>query len=158
MIKFFDSAERRGKAGFTLIELLVVIGIIGVLASVVLASLNTARRKSRDARRVSDMKQVQLALELYFDSQNPTAYPAGDYAAATTALEGANCGGAACINTMPTDPTGTNPYQYVNIGTTSYFIGATLEDTDNAVLNNDIDGDFGATVGGCDDPVYCVRP
>jgi len=61
------------KAGFTLIELLVVIAIIGILSSVVLASLNSARTKSRDARRLSDMKQVQLALELYYDSNN--AYP-----------------------------------------------------------------------------------
>ena len=53
------------KKGFTLIELLVVIAIIGILASVVLASLNSARKKSRDARRVADIKQIQLALELY---------------------------------------------------------------------------------------------
>ena len=57
----------RKNQGFTLIELLVVIAIIGVLASVVLASLNTARKKSRDARRIADIKQIQLALELYFD-------------------------------------------------------------------------------------------
>ncbi|MDP2676640.1 MAG: type II secretion system protein [bacterium] len=59
--------------GFTLIELLVVIAIIGILASVVLASLNSARLKSRDARRLSDMKQIRLALELYFSDN--TAYP-----------------------------------------------------------------------------------
>ena len=54
---------RRGtKGGFTLIELLVVIAIIGVLASIVLASLNTARRKSRGACRITDFKQIQHAL------------------------------------------------------------------------------------------------
>ena len=61
--------------GFTLIELLVVIAIIGILSSVVLASLNSAREKARDARRVSDLKQMQVALELYYDSHN--AYPVG---------------------------------------------------------------------------------
>lgn len=59
--------------GFTLIELLVVIAIIGMLSSVVLASLNTARAKSKDARRIADMKQISIALELYFDSNR--AYP-----------------------------------------------------------------------------------
>ncbi len=53
------------QSGFTLIELLVVISIIGLLASVVLASLNSARSKSRDARRVSDMHQITNALYLY---------------------------------------------------------------------------------------------
>lgn len=52
--------------GFTLIELLVVIAIIGVLSSVVLASLNDARTKSRDTKRLSDMKQMQIALDLYY--------------------------------------------------------------------------------------------
>ncbi|MCF7833652.1 MAG: prepilin-type N-terminal cleavage/methylation domain-containing protein [Candidatus Pacebacteria bacterium] len=53
--------------GFTLIELLVVVAIIGILSSVVLASLNSARAKARDARRLSDVTQIQKALELYFN-------------------------------------------------------------------------------------------
>ena len=62
----------KNKAGFTLIELLVVIAIISLLASVVMASLNSARSKARDARRVSDVKQFQLALGLYYDKYGIT--------------------------------------------------------------------------------------
>lgn len=60
-------------SGFTLIELLVVISIIGLLSSVVLASLNSARKKARDIRRVTDIAQFQKALEFYFDTYN--SYP-----------------------------------------------------------------------------------
>ena len=53
---------RTGKqsTGFTLIELLVVIAIIGVLSSVVLASLNTARARARDAERLSNLRENKL--------------------------------------------------------------------------------------------------
>lgn len=61
------------RKGFTLIELLVVIAIIGLLATLAVVALNNARMKSRDAKRVSDIKQVQTALELYFNDQN--GYP-----------------------------------------------------------------------------------
>jgi prepilin-type N-terminal cleavage/methylation domain-containing protein len=48
--------------GFTLIELLVVIAIIGLLASIILASLNTAQQKGRDARRLEDLKEMGNAI------------------------------------------------------------------------------------------------
>ena len=59
--------------GFTLIELLVVISVIGLLASVILISLNSARIKARIAFRVATMKQIATALELYYDNNN--GYP-----------------------------------------------------------------------------------
>jgi len=52
--------------GFTLIELLVVIAIIGLLSSMVLVAMNSARMKARDARRVSDIKQIATAMEMYY--------------------------------------------------------------------------------------------
>lgn len=61
---------RNRNIGFTLIELLVVVAIIGLLASVAMVSINNARLKSRDARRLSDMRQIQTALELYYDKNN----------------------------------------------------------------------------------------
>ncbi len=59
--------------GFTLIELLVVIAIIGLLSSIALVSLNSARKKARNAKRVSDLRQIQSALELYYSDNN--SYP-----------------------------------------------------------------------------------
>lgn len=61
--------------GFTLIELLVVIAIIGLLSSIVLASLHTAGQKANDARRLSDINSVVQALELYAND-NGGHYPA----------------------------------------------------------------------------------
>ncbi|MDD5251647.1 MAG: type II secretion system protein [Patescibacteria group bacterium] len=65
---------KTNKKGFTLIELLVVIAIIGLLSTLAVVALNSARQKSRDSKRVADVKQIQTALELYFaDSTN--GYP-----------------------------------------------------------------------------------
>jgi type II secretory pathway pseudopilin PulG len=60
----------RKKNGFTLIELLVVIAIIGLLSTIVLVSLNRARQKARDARRLADIRQILLALEMYYDAND----------------------------------------------------------------------------------------
>lgn len=124
------------KKGFTLIELLVVIAIIALLSTLAVVALGSARQKSRDAKRLSDIKQVQTALELYFTDQN--GYPA----APTTALGdtlGASCLGAngfqatgLCTGTtymglVPANPLPNGaPYTYTSASST-YTIIFTLE-------------------------------
>jgi prepilin-type N-terminal cleavage/methylation domain-containing protein len=71
-----ESKKSLIQRGFTLIELLVVIAIIGLLSSVVLGSLNSARAKSRDARRQSDLNTLRNAFLLVADA-NGGVYPAG---------------------------------------------------------------------------------
>jgi len=123
--------------GFTLIELLVVIAIIGLLSTLAVVALNNARQKSRDAKRVSDIKQIQTALELYFADQN--AYPAGAGIALGTATYTALSSGAGFSNTpsgttymgqVPQNPTpGGAAYAYTVSGTgnSTYSITFTLE-------------------------------
>ena len=54
------------KKGFTLIELLVVVAIIGLLSTLAVVALSTAREKTRDSKRLSDLKNIQTALELHY--------------------------------------------------------------------------------------------
>ena len=102
-------------SGFTLIELLVVIAIIGVLSSVVLASLNTARSKSRDAKRMAEIRQLQIALDFYYDSNGYYPESGWLYSYNASWLNNTNVLGVALnpyLPTLPIDPTNqsTPPY------------------------------------------------
>ncbi len=137
--------------GFTLIELLVVIAIVGILSSVVLASLSSARTKARDARRIADLNQIKTALELFYDSYG--YYPQSGC--------GWDCNGykysydsswnslatdlAPYIGTLPKDPLNSLcapwnnncfSYSYGNVGRNTYSaqydLTAQLEDTSSS--------------------------
>jgi len=165
--------------GFTLIELLVVIAIIAILASIILASLNTARSKSRDARRVADLKQVQLALELYNNdnSKYPLQGVYGNLSGISATLV------PTYISALPSDPCtytySTYTYNYASLtgsGSTatlctvapcnSYALVAQLESaTPASTFSSSYQGtDFTGTgsVTTCGTAVsggyYCVRP
>lgn len=115
----------KGHRGFTLIELLVVIAIIGILSSVVLASLNTARQKARDARRISDIKNLQLALELSADDHGGN-YPA---ALADLVTDG-------YISVVPLDPSDDSAPLYGSNNSTQYHLAFDLENSANLPDND----------------------
>lgn len=150
------------RKGFTLIELLVVIAIIGILASIVLVSLNSARQKARDVKRVGDIRQMQLALEGYYDEKQ--AYPGDDLAAVCAPLTGlADELVPTYIAALPVDPQGGSVvYAYdapVAADGQDYVLRADLED----VLHTALTGDVDATVHGCDcadaaSGFFCVQP
>ncbi|MFA5133765.1 MAG: prepilin-type N-terminal cleavage/methylation domain-containing protein [Patescibacteria group bacterium] len=136
--KNYKKTKMKKAKGFTLIELLVVIAIIGLLSTLAVVALNNARQKSRDAKRVSDVKQVSTALELYFADNNgyPTAATAITLGDATHTCLGTNGFATECTGTTymgqvpsaPTPPTG-NTYTYTSADGSTYSIGFTLEGT-----------------------------
>jgi len=153
--KFFKKIKsmrhKKSSAGFTLIELLVVITIIGILSTIVMVSLNTARGKARDARRVSDVRQLQLALEMHQDSN-------GRYPSDLSELA------PQYVNAEPMDPNGIDGYQYcVNSARNSYHLGTSvgLESGDGIILLSDADiisDDCASGSFSGEDPIYDVRP
>jgi len=87
------------KSAFSLIELLVVIAIIGILVSVATVSYTTIQKRSRDSRRMTDMKAVQNAFEQYYGDN--TMYPASCSLSPTYLPLG-----------IPIDPKNSTPYIY----------------------------------------------
>lgn len=146
----------RKQKGFTLVELLVVISIIGVLATLVLLQLGTARARARDTKRIADVNQVRTAIEQYFED-NGGRYP--------TLIDATTVG--RYLARVPVDPLTGNGYGYAYnpaATPTQYQLWAKLEQT-AAALNADVDIDStgwsGDAVDGDDtncatDPDACI--
>lgn len=108
------------KKGFTLIELLVVVSIIGLLSTLAVVALGSARVKARDAKRVADVRQISTALELYYSDVG--SYP-NTYATPSSGLPlgidgvsrclssgsafAATCTGTTFMGAVPADPSAT---------------------------------------------------
>ena len=114
--------------GFTLIEVTLVLGIIGILTSLTLVALNVPfqLQKTRDGTRKADMRNVQLALELYRTDQ-------GSYPALITCGNALAAGGSTYMQQVPCEKkSGWPAYSYVQVGS-GYTLTACLEvssDTD----------------------------
>ncbi len=118
------------RSGFTLIELLIVISIIGILSVIGMVAYSTFLKNSRDAKRQSDLKFIQSALEEYHSDQ--LYYPSG------TTLGSSITNGKTplktYLTTVPNDPKDQSAYSYVaqpsgcaTAACTSYCLSASLE-------------------------------
>ncbi|MEK9173605.1 MAG: prepilin-type N-terminal cleavage/methylation domain-containing protein [Patescibacteria group bacterium] len=176
--KVTNGVSRRG---FTLIEILIVVAIIGILASVVLVGLGPLQRQGRDARRISDIKQIQTGLEFYYTKCGyyPGAVQAGvagtqctariaglielNVTAAAADLGGILTGSLLGISNVPEDPNASREYRYQSDGTT-YVLRAQLDDANNRALQSDVDIVIAPLTLDCTDlgttpltPFYCVQ-
>ncbi len=135
------------RKGFTIIELMVVVAIIALLSGIIITSLTGSKAKSRDARRVSDVNQIQLALEQYFDrcGQYPnTITPANSNLTTVTngcpSIGGVTISLASYISVIPKDPSSTvnsGNYDYaINPTYTDYILHAKLEGSNAAQQNS----------------------
>ncbi|HTK33378.1 MAG TPA: type II secretion system protein [Candidatus Paceibacterota bacterium] len=135
---FFNNSARRG---FTLVELLIVISIIAILTGIIVTSLTASKSKSRDSQRVSDINQIQLALEQYFDrcGQYPTSLDTSQGCAAGVTF-------GSYISVVPKDPSTGNVYDYlINTNQTDYVLHALLENKNIAPQQNSYSNDVLST-------------
>ncbi len=148
------------KKAYTLIEMLIVVAIIGVLASSIIIGLGASRSSARDARRITDLKNVQTVLELHYNKYG--FYPqtqAGaehkiDWDELNTYMTSTEVG--LSINKLPNDPlvNSGKKYFYATNGQ-SYVLGAELETKHSALTESLRESRFGLSE--ClNDNMYCI--
>ena len=130
-LKMFKLLKKK-RGGFTLLELLVVVAVIGILASVILVGVAAFRGRARDSRRISDLRQLQNALELCFTRNGEYPASLADLTSATVCNVG--------VTQIPVDPSDESTYGYCrNAGNNRYVLGSVLEE------NNSVHRDMIAT-------------
>lgn len=145
----FKQMQKRNQKGFTLIELLIVVAIIGLLATLAIVSLNTARQKANDTKRVADLKSMQTALELYWNGEGGGAYPDLDVSGTSEDWTDFETDLSTYLPALPTDPTSGGEYHYYfTAGGTEYVLMSTLQDPNATALDVDIEPRNGGNVYG----------
>ena|SRR3989338_6667294 len=124
---------------FTLIEILIAVAIIAVLIGVGIPNFLGIRTRARDARRKSDVSQLQKSIELFKEDQDPPVYPDDAFMDGlcrqcwSQSADG-TCGGNVYIRKLPCDPQSGNPYFYVRNPDDSlqYTLVACLENSEDS--------------------------
>ncbi len=146
--KLHDKKDQSIQA-FTLVELMITVAIIAMLSAIVLSNFTSAKARSRDAKRIVDINQIQGALQFYFDrcGQYPDNVGNIPNVAATN-----GCPSGVSLQTfiskIPTPPSGTadSTYRYIvrkaSVNRDDFYLGTLLEQA-NQVLTDDVDGTVG---------------
>jgi len=153
---------QKQKKGFTLIELLVVVAIMGMLAALAVVALNNARQRARDARRVSDIKQIQTALELYF--LDNASYPSGtdDYISSeclsATSGFATPCAGTVYMSVVPDNPDPYDDNTACTVTYTDYLYTADHGANPVSYLSYSLEYCVGTAIGQIDAGVHTATP
>jgi prepilin-type N-terminal cleavage/methylation domain-containing protein len=167
--------------GFTLIEMLVVIAIIAILTGIIVTGLVGSKAKSRDAKRASDLSQIALAIEQYFDRCD--VYPTPDTLSGNSVIDAITLNQTCSatnngvpitlgnfISVIPTDPSGTGSplkiasYGYAVNNTDTDYVLYTEFEASNSVLAQSAPNPtswFPTSIFDCSNATnfhYCVRP
>lgn len=119
-----NNKKNNKKSGFTLFELLVSISIIAVLTAVAVVSFGGLNKKTRDARRSSDLEKIRMALEAA--KQIGNTYPTN----LTTLV------GSSFLERVPTDPKGVGYSYYYGGSSYTYTLCAQMEDIGSTNIGN----------------------
>lgn len=135
-----SSIVNRKSLGFTLVELLIVVGIIGILATLLMANFIGVRQRARDAQRKSDIRQIQSALEIYRSdigsypgkvSVGQDGFQSDTSSSSCSGNGGIVYGTSVYMTKIPCDPLGTDEYGYSLSGNTAYTLTACLENSND---------------------------